>query len=884
MKKIIYHLILYIGLFLAVFKPITTPLAETLWTDDEFYNRLQEIKTEDKTSSTPVVEDSLSTIKRIENEIVKFFMMPFIIDKVYPKDKIQGDISGVLRLAWPEASQEKLDMIAPFMKGFVSVKRRYDYVVKRLEQKIKASSLLPPEAPVVAKDGEYAPKYTDKRKETGNDEYKVSYKPYKYLEYDGDELGEPVRMRDKNYEPIPETLYDELMLALLKFDIIKFYKTLGKMQIFNDGTREKINELGEGVRSRILLATKYPGDLETIEGLIEIYVPEGWYINGDYLNPNKKPQFFLSEDRQEDLNIKGYKLSYPLANGVINNGKTARILTGDIRFPIEISRRDKEKPMHVRGTFTFELCKKGGKDCRYVSSKNSLSLDPSDREEDSVHANFVRKGFWDVPPEKTDDAEVSNVFYSPTDGKLIVTFKTNKPFSNVAVMAEDAIGSDFVNPQYIIGENEITATFESNSLTNNSVEHIQPIAISATFDDREALRKVIEPEIFVPQKQENTPKSPNYFLAFLFGLLINIMPAALCLLQRLMMLFKEKENRIEIFIRYALGAALGLALMGAYVSTHTWYLMYGELWLNLAAVMLSVSYLSALLGYMNFNLFRPLKGILRRGFLIGLFAVLFTAAFPYLFKTEVMGNAPIHDDLAMLRYFGTIWLGLLILPLLALVLHKYIIELPLKLRFLNVPYTIFYILGLLWIVWNNRGIGTLIVMIIVGIITLLLWYIYPLAIEEAVSHKRAKADKVALFMVVQKHCAIILVAIFIFALIICKFVSVKTYNIPHPAETISLLKERVEAGDNILVSFNADWQQPLTVQNRINAKKLSIHNIEVISYTLPTYNSVAYEWFKLYNKATPPLNILFSKRHPNGLVLPSALKDVNWAKAVRNFE
>ena len=711
----------------------------------------------------------------------------------------------------------------------------------------------------------------------------MSYKPYKYLEYDNGASGEPVRMRDKNYEPISETLYDELMLAFLKFDVIGFYKTLNKMHVFNDGTREKANELGEGVRSRILLATKYPGDLETIEGLIEIYVPEGWYINGDYLNPNTKPQFFLSEDSREDLNIKGYKLSYPLANGVVNQGKTARILTGDVRFPLEISRRDIDKPMHVRGTFTFELCKQGGKECRYVSSRNSLSLEPSVREEDSVHANFVRHGFWDVPQEKTEDAEVDKVFYSPDDGKLIVKFKTKRPFSNVAVMAEDAVGSDFVNPKYTIGENEITATFESTSVADK-VSEGQPIAVSATFDDRDALRKVVEPEIFIPLKPERVPVVPDYLLAFLFGILINIMPAALCLLQRLVVLFKEKENRTAIFMRYALGAALGLALTGWYVVKHEWYLMYGILWLNIAAIMLSVSYLSALLGYMDFNLFRPFKGIVKRGFLIGLFTVLFMAAFPYLLKTEIMGQAPVDDKLAMLKYFGMIWVGLLVLPLCALFLHKFIVELPLKLRFLNVPYTAFYVFGLLWIIWNNCGIGALIVMIVEGIATLLLWYVYPLMIQETVVHKRVKAEKVALFLLVQKHCAVILLVLFILALTICKFMPIKVYAVPQVAEVMSDLRERVNAGETILISFNADWQQPLAMQNRLSAKKLKVYDIDVNVYTVPAYHSVADEWFKLYGKSTPPLNILFTMRHPNGLVLPDALKNVDWAKAVRNFE
>ena len=883
MKKNIYRLILYIGIFSLVFKPAGILYADALWTDDEFYNALQTInKTED--SVKPAAEDSFSTVKRVENEIVKFFLMPYIIDKVYPKDKIKGDITGVLHLAWPETSPEKLAQIAPFMKGVVSLKRRYDYVINRLEQKIKAAKMIPSDAPIVAKDGEYAAKYPDKQKETGKDEYRVSYKPYKYLEYDGDALGEPVRMRDKNYEPISQTFYDELTLAFLKFDVLGFYKALSQVSIFNDGTREKPNELGEGVRSRILLATKYPGDLETIEGLIEIYVPKGWYISGDYLNPNKKPQFFLSEDSKEDLNIKGYKLSYPLADGIINNGKTARILTGDVRFPLEISRRDKEKPLHVRGTFTFELCKQKSTECRYVSSKNEITLEPSAKEEDSLHANFVRKAFWEIPKETTKDAKLDKVIYQPEEKKLIITFKTSYPLSNVAVMAEDALGTDFINPKYQIEENKITATLESPNFKNVISDDVPPIAVSASFNDREALRTVVTPEIISVKPAQDIPVTPNYFLAFLFGILINIMPATLCLLQRLMMLMKEQDDRLKILIRYALGTGLGLTFLGFYITMHPWYRMYDITWLNLAAFMAGISYLSAELGYMNFNLFRPFKGILRRGLLLGLLTILFTASFPYALKTEVLSAAPIYNPWELLNYLALIWLGILVLPSIILIFRKHIVELPLKLRFINIPYTVLYILGLLWIAWNNRGIGALILLLLVGMITLLLWYVYPLAISEATSRKRSQKDKIALFVTVQKHCAVILLALFMLALTIYKFIPIKENTIPEPAEVFSAVKSQLAEGRAVLLSLNAEWDQPQTLQNRLYKKHLSVYDMDVKIYSLPSDGTLQDEWLQIYNKKAPPLNVLFSKRHPHGLVLPSALKDTEWEKAMRNFE
>ena len=43
-------------------------------------------------------------------------------------------------------------------------------------------------------------------------------------------------------------------------------------------------------------------------------------------------------------------------------------------------------------------------------------------------------------------------------------------------------------------------------------------------------------------------------------------------------------------------------------------------------------------------------------------------------------------------------------------------------------------------------------------------------------------------------------------------------------------------------------------------------------------------WLKRYGKKEAPLYVLFTKRHKKGLVLPDDLRDVNFRKAVKNFD
>lgn len=428
-------------------------------------------------------------IIRSDNELAKLALLPFIVDKVFAGEALDGDLTGFLSRVYPTAGEGTLKTLESGIRFFVSWKRKYDYAVARLKHNIKAAGILPKDAPIVAEDGEFAPEETDLRKQSAAGEYQVRYRPYKYLEYDPGALGEPVRRRDKNYISPEDLNTDEMVLALLELDFGGFWRALRKMPSYSDGAGEKPVEAGGGVKARLLLDTVRPGDKETIRGVAEIYVPDGMYVSGDLLNPENRAAFVLREDGGSDgsatggisgtggirsaggmgstggtgnmgsRNIKSFRMYAPLANGVEKGGVARRVLTGHIRFPLEFTRADTGKAMHIAGDLHFKLCTADGI-CQAAATHHGLTLRASDKAEDSIHYNYVTQGFAHLPPAESRHARAEKLVYDREKGTLTATFALSRRVSNMAAMAEDAAGTNFVNPRYELGDGYARVTFD----------------------------------------------------------------------------------------------------------------------------------------------------------------------------------------------------------------------------------------------------------------------------------------------------------------------------------------------------------------------------------------------------------------------------------------
>lgn len=655
-------------------------------------------------------------IIRSDNELAKLALLPFIVDKVFAGEALDGDLTGFLSRVYPTAGEGTLKTLESGIRFFVSWKRKYDYAVARLKHNIKAAGILPKDAPIVAEDGEFAPEETDLRKQSAVGEYQVRYRPYKYLEYDSGALGEPVRRRDKNYISPEDLNTDEMVLALLELDFGGFWRALRKMPSYSDGAGEKPVEAGGGVKARLLLDTARPGDKETIRGVAEIYVPDGMYVSGDLLNPENRAAFVLREDggsggsatggisgagnmgstvgtggisgaggmdstggtgNMGSRNIKSFRMYAPLANGVEKGGVARRVLTGHIRFPLEFTRADTGKAMCIAGDLHFKLCTADGI-CQAAATHHGLTLRASDKAEDSIHYNYVTQGFAHLPPAESRHARAEKLVYDREKGTLTATFALSRRVSNMAAMAEDAAGTNFVNPRYELGDGYARVTFDvragkragekgrsafdARSGSGENAEYgaaeaavaggtgrdtelpLQEVALSASFDDSEVLRTVmtVAAEAAVPAAQATGEVVPAARATggtlFAYGLLLNLMPGIFGLFLRLARQLRERAERRRIFCRYAAGAALGLALLGIGYRGAYFGALYYNPWLAAGAAAVILPLWAEALGYMDFALFRPLKKIFRRGWLAGLFTVLLAAAFPTVLKAEALSG------------------------------------------------------------------------------------------------------------------------------------------------------------------------------------------------------------------------------------------------------
>lgn len=883
MKKFIFHFILYIGCLAAYFNPALCR-AENISVDST-----------PNTLSTPLPPKKYSRTKKFTNEILTFFAIPFVVDKLYPDGAINTNITPALQYFYPTTSLETLESLSKYIKFMVSVKRRYTYVVNTLEQRVKASGIIPTDAPIVAENGEFAPAYSEARKQTSPDKYQVDYTPYKYVEYDSGDLGEPVRQRDKNYAG-RITNEDEIVLAILKFDIPGFVKALRKLPRQTDGSDEAsvINE--HGVASRILLALSSPGENEKIRGVIQLNIPKNYYINADYLNPRARPQFFLSEDTDNNLNIKEYQLYLPEANGVVKDGIAKRILTGTVRYPIEFTRADIEKPMKIKGSFGFEMCHKDG-DCQLITDAHELTLNPSIDEELSIYHNYVTQGFTHLPPEKSAHAELKSAQYSAETNELTLTFSTTRTFSNVAAMVEDSQGTNYLNPRYTISDNEITATFTASPSTVQS----PLIAVTASFDNNsENLRTTTtlnlpSPESSSPATSPNTahtvlsngaplatqPKLPLH-LALALGLILPLAPGIFYLFIRLTQLLWTRPDRLRIFFRYSLGTALGLTLLAAIFHGSYWSLMYENAPLTALSGLLVSSMLAECTNHMDFAIFRPLRGKLRRGFLIGIFSVMLITAFPIPLSAPVFSVAFATQPQNCLLILSLVWLGMHFFPLIALLRRPNAPQFFPAMQQLNIVYNLLYLFGTLCLIGATRGETAVWLSALFFALTYGFWLIYPELIAATLKHTKSPTRRQQLFYKVQNLAAYIILCISALTVATLSFFpkTPEPSNTPLPADIIARTQT---TSLPTLVTITTNWS-PISLTNAFAMAHLPSQNVTVITIPATGTAQAALPWLKAYNNLYAPLNILFTSRHPNGLKLPANLNKIDWQTSLETFD
>ncbi|MBR5598409.1 MAG: hypothetical protein IKW39_00045 [Alphaproteobacteria bacterium] len=814
------------------------------------------------------------SILKSNNSFATFLILPYLIDRLYPEDEIyEDDVTYFLSQVYPKTDIKKLDYLADVFRAFVISKREYKKLIQVFKQRLKAKEFTPKDAPIVAKDGEFLSYQDEFNKTSVGDEYNVSNNLHKYIEYASGELGNPVRRRDKNFIESPDV--DELVLAILEFDIRGIVNAISKMPKFNDGSAEKPFVGKNDLRARILLDTYKLGQAKKVYGVIEINIPKGFYINGNFVDESKKPYFVLKENKDVANNIKSYHFYQPMAIGVEKDGISKRVLAGVSLFPFEVERANIDKDMYIGGDFYFELCNAKGM-CEPYKTEHGIWLRSSQDDAHSIYYNYVTQAHTHIPNTKIKEAKLQDIYYDKKNKKLDVVIETDKKFSNVAVMVEDANKTSFINPRYQIRDNFIVASFDVN-LDNEDVK-IDEVGVSASFDDNKAFRT--KSNVVEDDKFRFIKISYSFNSLFWLGLLLNLLPGVFYLIIRNISLISDNTDGIKVYFRFVFNFVFVAILFG--LVNLLFGINKGIIYFFLLAVMIETSFIMQYLGYMNFLLFRPFKKLLKNGAVLGGFAGVVLFGLPYI-GVDLFGIIWQTSDIAYrTELFSGFVLGFIAPSFVGILLRLKGIKTNLNLKAFNMLYSLVYVLICLWFIFVNYGILCLVITLLclVGLVNI--WYNYPIYVGNLIKGDIKTDFYRQLFLKTQYKTLLILSLIYCILCFGIKLGQKQKDYIFDEVKVNKVIEDTVKDRGAILVGVVSKWSIKYLLDRVILQKH---ENLGLDILFVDAFNEIksAKYWQDRYDKQTIPLYVLFTNRHKNGLVLPDSIGDINFFKAIKNL-
>lgn len=881
MKNFLLYIVFILGLFNATFVGASEVQSKV----DELLNSLIPNHDNNYEVRSFVKEEPEAPKKLItsNNDFFLLFAMPNIIDKLYQGDNIHRDITPFLSLVYPNLSTNSLIMLGDVLKYSVRFKRIYKEVVAGLKYRIKAKSILPKDADIIAKKGEFAEEEEDYNAKFNKNEYIVNYQPYKYIEYDYGELGEPVRLRDKNYYKLPDT--DELNLALLSFDVKGIFNALKKIPKYTDYSAEKFVELDNGLKARIIFDHVDPGRLDKINGVIDVHIPDGFYINGDFLNKKVRPRFVLSENNEVNLNVSDFNLYYPLALGVSKGNRNKRVLLNVVRFPFDVKRSDVKKSLYLNGSFYFNLCNTKD-ECFDVATKHSIRLKPSLDERISVFNNYVTQSHTHLPNNASKNVNIKNVYINRNNKTAVIYFNTKDQLSNISAMIEDEYGTNFVNSKYMILSPDLAvAQFDVQTDDEKVLESENyQIAVSGSFNSSEVLRDVVTP-IFDDVQQSNITKLShsgiNWFLAFIFGVLICFTPGIFFVITNLINILKKRDDYYISLFRFLIFSCLGLIGYLMVISHYGWYKLYLNPFVVTFGLFVICSQIYFIRTNFNIMLFRPFSSIFKIGMIDGLVCGLLMMSFPLYFSDNILSVFSFNLGADKIYLALVILLGF-ISPILIMGIFFRNSNVA-NINLYNLYYNIFYIvISVVIMSCAYTGIAFLIMAIGIAIV-IKYWSIYPALVLKEDSKTKSKNKKKEFFYAIQnKSLALFFVIYIVVSSGIYLTPTKKVYNISH-TEILNVINEKINDDKMVLVSVDNlfSWRK---LYNFLPLNKLSKGAISKFNIIYNENDKEANYWLNKFDKAYLPLYVIYTKRHPNGLLLPTNLINIDWNTVAKYFE
>ena len=448
-------------------------------------------------------------------EEVKFF------DQKYQGNQIEEDFTDDILELHPDYSDEEAESKTSLLRLGVKGYRSYQFWKETIQE-----FLLENEIPLQFADEDYEMGEAVAYQKTDKPLIIKDFK--KVIAYSNSDRDRQA-LEDKLARDAGRLTPYERKQILKKAFLARDWKTFFTYGLFEGKGWEDKRGVGDWVKTEELQArllstvksiVKKQGQEETsIEGALQLYTTPSWFLlNREYQgNKGLKVNFNASE------NLSSISLNWPLPKRYFSNLKQSFSgYLGLITIPFKAKLVNGSKELRLSAEISAGMCNKQG--CKQVTLKPELKLLPGEKEEKSNSAVSLRTIAEQLPKMQSDDLKLQHlVVEQGTPNILRLEAYAKDVPSSFDAFIEGEGPDEFLPPLVRIDGHKIVARFVPID-AQNKLEGREFSIVAAVAPDISVRQQMRAEDSSLLDAEANKLNLRWLWLAFLGGLLLNVMP------------------------------------------------------------------------------------------------------------------------------------------------------------------------------------------------------------------------------------------------------------------------------------------------------------------------------------------------------------------------
>ena len=823
----------------------------------------------------------------------------------YPGNKIEEDFTDDILERHPDYSDEEAEAKTSLLRLGVKGVRSYQFWKGKIQE-----FLLENEIPLQFDDDDYemgeAVAYQKTDKPLIIKDFK---KVIAYSNSDRDRMA----VDDKLARDAGRLTPYERKQILKKAFLAKDWKTFFSYSLF-DGTPledkrglgdwRKTNELQVRLLSTVkTIAKKQEGE---IEGALQIYTMPSWFLlNREYQgNPGVKVDF------QASKNLSSIELNWPLPKRYFNNlSESFSGYLGLTTIPFKAKVKDTEKELILIADISASMCNEQG--CKQVTLKPELKLLPGEKEEKSNSAVTLKLIAEQSPKAKNENLELQRlVAEQGTPNILRLEAYAKDVPSSFDAFIEGEGPDEFLPPLVRIDGHKIIARFVPVD-SQNKLEGREFSVVAAVAPDISVRQQMRVEDASLLDAEANKLNLRWLWLAFLGGLLLNVMPCVFPVLALKVMSFSGFgalnlsqirktfcANLLGMFCSFVL-LIVGLISLKELGKAVGWGMQFQSVGFLTVMVFAISGFIAHLWGLVQLpspsfceNIINRQRGEFMIQFLSGAFVVLLSTSCTAPYLGTVMGLALAGTAAEIAIILGCVGLGLAAPYILFAIVPAaaYYMPRPGKwLRWMNLLMFIFLFATLIWLLallsaQKGGDIWWQFSLFICAFWLLLLFRKLALNALEEQERDIDIYNKVR--QIFNIGTIALSLGLIFWAINVSEFSKKEKNQDFSVAQELRQIEQHLNEGHMVLLKIGANWclsckYNDFAALEAPQVKQLmEKYGVVEIKIDWTDYNEEVLAFMQKFGRSGLPFYVIFTPKIPSGMVLPEILNEQDLRRTI----